>query len=110
MILTNSPPSPARTESRSAIQREGPPRRFNEFVQVFAVEQTNTPVSSIYVCGQMSGEVSVSPEALYWSVPNATNAPSERPEALVLRRGAGGGGCGGGGGWLSRGGRKSRLT
>jgi hypothetical protein len=71
---------------RVAIQRDGLPRRFNEFVQVFAVEQTNPPVSSIYVCGQMSGEVSVSPEALYWSVPNATNAPAERPEALVLRR------------------------
>jgi len=71
---------------RVAIQRDGPPRRFNEFVQVYTVEQTNTPVSSIYVCGQIMGEVSVSPEALYWSVPNGTNAPAERPEALVLRR------------------------
>jgi hypothetical protein len=74
---------------RVAIQRDGPPRRFNEFVQVYSMEQTNTPVSSIYVCGQMGGEISLSPEALYWSVPNvanATNAPAERPEALVLRR------------------------
>jgi hypothetical protein len=71
---------------RVAIQRDGPPRRFNEFVHVYTVEQTNTPVSSIYVCGQIMGEVSLSPEALYWSVPNATNAPAERPEALVLRR------------------------
>jgi hypothetical protein len=74
---------------RVAVQRDGPPRRFNEFVQVYSIEQTNTPVSSIYVCGQMGGEISLSPEALYWSVPNATNAtnaPAERPEALVLRR------------------------
>jgi hypothetical protein len=71
---------------RVAIQREGPPRRFNEFVQVYTVEQTNSPVSSIYVYGQIMGEVSLSPEALYWSIPDATNAPAERPEALVLRR------------------------
>jgi hypothetical protein len=74
---------------RVAVQRDGPPRRFNEFVQVYSIQQTNTPVSSIYVCGQMGGEISLSPEALYWSVPNATNAtnaPAERPEALVLRR------------------------
>jgi hypothetical protein len=32
------------------------------------------------------GEVSLSPEALYWSVTDATNAPAERPEALALRR------------------------
>ena len=71
---------------RVAIQRDGPPRRFNEFVQVYTAEQTNTPVSSIYVYGQIMGEVSLSPEALYWSVPATTNAPAERPEALVLRR------------------------
>jgi hypothetical protein len=71
---------------RVAIQREGPPRRFNEFVQVYTAEQTNTPVSSIYVYGQIMGEVSLSQEALYWSVSGATNTPAERPEALVLRR------------------------
>jgi hypothetical protein len=71
---------------RVAIKRDGPPRRFNEFVQIYTVEQTNTPVSSIYVYGQIMGEVSLSPEALYWSVPDATNTPAERPEALVVRR------------------------
>ena len=74
---------------RITIQRDGPPRRFNEFVQVYAAEQTNTPVFGIYLYGQIMGEVSLSPEALYWSVPNTTNttnAPAERPEALVLRR------------------------
>ncbi len=68
------------------IQREGPPRRFSEFVHVYAAEQTNAPVSSLYLYGQVMGEVSLSPEALYWSVADATNAPTERPEAQVLRR------------------------
>jgi hypothetical protein len=71
---------------RVVIQREGPPRRFSEFVQVYTAGQTNTPVASIYLYGQIMGEVSLSPEALYWSVPAATNTPAERPEALVLRR------------------------
>jgi hypothetical protein len=72
---------------RIAMQRDGSPRRFNEYVHVYADGQTNTPVSSIYLYGQIMGEVSLSPEALYWSVPNnTTNVPADRPEALVLRR------------------------
>ena len=68
------------------IQRDGPPRRFNEFVQVYTAEQTNTPVSSIYLYGQIMGEVSLSPEALYWSITDATNTPAERPEAQITQR------------------------
>jgi len=71
---------------RVAIQRDGPPRRFNEFIQVYAAEQTNSPVSSIYVYGQIMGEISLSPEALYWSVTDAAETGAERPEAMVLRR------------------------
>jgi len=74
---------------RITIQRDGPPRRFNEFVQVYTAGQTNTPAFGIYLYGQIMGEVSLSPESLYWSVPNTTNTtntPAERPEALVLRR------------------------
>ena len=66
---------------RVAIQREGPPRRFNEYVHVYTAEQTNAPASSIYVYGQMMGEVSLSPEALYWSVTDAAKTAEERPEA-----------------------------
>jgi hypothetical protein len=73
---------------RVTIQRDGSPRRFNEFVQVYTADQTNTPVSTIYLYGQIMGEVSLSPEALYWSVPNTTttNTPAERPEAQVTQR------------------------
>jgi hypothetical protein len=73
---------------RVTIQREGSPRRFNEFVQVYTAEQTNTPVSNIYIYGQIMGEVSLSPEALYWSIPitTTTNTPAERPEAQITQR------------------------
>jgi len=71
---------------RVAVQREGPPRRFSEFVHVYSAEQTNTPVASIYVYGQIMGEVALSPEALYWSITDTPKTSAERPEALVLRR------------------------
>jgi hypothetical protein len=71
---------------RVAIHREGPPRRFNEFVQIYTAEQTNTPVSSIYVYGQIMGEVSLSPEALYWSITDAAKPAAERPEAQITQR------------------------
>ena len=71
---------------RVTIQREGPPRRFYEFVHIYAANQTNTPVSSIYVFGELAGQVSLSPEALYWSVPDTANSAAERPEALPVRR------------------------
>jgi hypothetical protein len=70
---------------RVAIQRKGAPGRFNEYVHVYAADQTNSPVSSIYIYGQVKGEISVTPEALYWSITDSTNT-TDRPEAMVLRR------------------------
>jgi hypothetical protein len=71
---------------RVTIQREGPPRHFNEFVHIYTAEQTNTPASSIYLYGEIMGEVSLSPDALYWSITDATNTPPAGSEALALRR------------------------
>jgi hypothetical protein len=71
---------------RIVIQRDGPPRRFNEYVHLYAADQTNGPASSIYLYGLVMGEVSVSPEALYWSVTGAAQTPTERPEAMAMRR------------------------
>ena len=71
---------------RVAIQRQGSPRHFNEYVYIYAATQTNAPVASIYVYGQIMGEVSLSPEALYWRVTDATKTASDRPEAPAARR------------------------
>lgn len=71
---------------RIVIQRDGPARRFNEFVMVYAGDQTNTPVSSIYLYGQFMGEVTLSPEALYWSVPGASKVAANSPESMTTRR------------------------
>ena len=79
-------PADASARIRVTIQREGPPRRFSEFVQVFVAGQTNAPVVSIFVHGQIQGEVVLNPEALYWSVPEAGKPVAERPEALAVQR------------------------
>jgi len=71
---------------RVTIHREGSPRRFNEFVHIYTADQTNTPASSIGLYGQIMGELSLSPEALYWNISGVTNPPASRPEELVLRR------------------------
>lgn len=71
---------------RVAIQRDGPPRRFNEYVHVFAAEQTSTPIASIYLYGHVMGEVALSPEALYWSITDAAKTPLEGSEELITRR------------------------
>ncbi len=86
----------ANARIRIAIKRDGSPRRFNEYVHVFALDQPNVPVATIYLYGQIRGAVSVSPEALYWSVTTPVQTPAgvttiaqtsaERPEAQVLRR------------------------
>ena len=82
---TNADQTTARI--RVAIRREGPPRRFNEYVHVYSADQTNNiPVSSIYLYGEVMGEVSLTPEALYWSITGATNTSAEGPEAQSTRR------------------------
>jgi hypothetical protein len=71
---------------RVDIQRDGPPRRYNEFIQVYAVGQPDSPVSTIYLYGLIMGEVSISPEVLYWSVIDPEKVKAERPEAMITRR------------------------
>ena len=71
---------------RVAVTREGTPRRFNEYVHIYVSGQTNIPAASIYIYGQVLGEVTVVPEALYWSITDSGKSNSDRPEALVMRR------------------------
>lgn len=85
-VEASAKPDSATASIRVAIEREGAPRRFNEYVHVYAVGQTNMPVASIYVYGQIMGEISLVPEALYWSVTDATKVTETRAEAMVVRR------------------------
>ena len=77
---------PGTARLRVVIQRDGQPRRFHEFVHVYATGQTNVPVSIISLPGQFVGELSVSPESLYWSVTHDATVAADRPEARATRR------------------------
>ena len=71
---------------RVGIKRDGPPRRFNESIQVYSADKTNGPVTTIFLYGQVLGEVTLSPEVLYWSLTGAAQKAAERPEGMITRR------------------------
>ena len=81
-----APASESAARIRIVVRRDGPPRRFNEYVQIYAQGETNAPASSLYVYGQMLGELSVSPEALYWNVNAQGNSATGTAEASNIRR------------------------
>lgn len=71
---------------RVAIKREGLPRRFNEYVHIHAADQTNGPVASVFLYGEVAGEVSLNPEALYWSITGAAKTGTEPAPAPITQR------------------------
>ena len=80
------PTNAAISRLRVVVQREGSPRRFNEWIHLYSATETNTPATSLYLYGQMLGEVSLEPEALYWSIDSTAQTPAANPEAQSLRR------------------------
>jgi hypothetical protein len=77
---------PSSATIRVEVTRDGSPRRFNEYVHIYAEGETNTPVSSIYVYGQVSGEITMTPEAFYWSITDTSKTPADRTDAMITRR------------------------
>jgi hypothetical protein len=53
---------------RVEVQGVGAPRRFNEFIHVFAEGQTETPIANVSVFGEIKGELTVSPAKLFWAL------------------------------------------
>ena len=68
------------------VKRDGTPRRFNEYVHVYTSDASNAPASSLYLYGEIAGEVSVAPEALYWSITDAAKTAADRPDDAIIRR------------------------
>jgi hypothetical protein len=62
------------------------PRRFNEYVHIHAADQTNGPVASVFLYGEVAGEVSLNPEALYWSITGAAKTGTEPAPAPITQR------------------------
>ena len=80
--------SPEATNARIhvIIQRDGPPHRFNEYVRIYTASQSNSPASSIYLYGEVLGEVSLTPESLYWSVTDTGKPGAEHPQTQATQR------------------------
>ena len=70
---------------RVSLERSGQPRRFNEYVHVYTSGQSNAPASSLYIYGEIAGQVSLTPEALYWSINDVGQTPAQRPESLLTQ-------------------------
>ena len=76
------------TTARIQVEVRGgdTPRRFNEFISVYAGASTDTPVARIFVSGRVQSELTVSPEKLFWSITDPAKAITALPEVLVTRR------------------------
>jgi hypothetical protein len=84
-IVPGDPTNNTSARIRVSLDRYGSPRRFNEYVHVYTAGQSNSPVSSVYIYGEIAGEVSLTPEALYWSITDAAKTAAERPAALITQ-------------------------
>jgi hypothetical protein len=84
--LEPNPKDSSSARIRIVVKRDGPPRRFNEQVHVFAAGKSGVPVSNLFLYGQMMGEVSVTPDSLYWSINDSAQPAATRTESQVVRR------------------------
>jgi hypothetical protein len=67
------------------IKGEGRPRILNDNVKVF-IEGVTQPVATVAIVGQLLGDVSVSPEQLYWPITDPSRVPPANVEAQTIRR------------------------
>lgn len=79
-------PEDSKAAIKVIITREGAPRRFHEYVHVYGEGQTNGPISSLYMYGQITGEVSFTPESMYWSITDAIKNQPAASETYFTRR------------------------
>jgi hypothetical protein len=70
---------------RVTIKRDGVARHFNEYVRVYTADQSNSPAASLYLYGEVMGEVSLTPEALYWSITAAANPAVPIAQHVIIR-------------------------
>jgi len=67
------------------VTAEGRPRMLNDNVKVF-IEGVTQPVATVMIVGQLLGDVSVSPEQLYWPITDPSKVPPANAEAQITRR------------------------
>ena len=67
------------------VTGKGAPRRFGDQVKLF-VEGSQQPAATIFVAGRLVGDVSVTPEVLYWGIQDPEHWPGSYPETMTTRR------------------------
>lgn len=67
-------------------EAEGTPRRLNDLVRIYVEGAALQPALSVTVFGRLIGDVTLTPEQLYWGVPDPSRWQGERTEALTTRR------------------------
>jgi len=84
-IDPSAKPEDSSVKVRLEIAPDGLPRHFYENVQVYTTE-TNIPITTLWVQGQLRGDLAMTPEVLYWNINDPDKAKAEHPEAMVTRR------------------------
>jgi len=67
------------------VEGEGRPRLINDNVKVF-IEGVTEPAATVTIIGQLLGDVSVSPQQLYWPITEPSRIPAASREAQTMRR------------------------
>lgn len=67
------------------VNGQGAPRRLAEWVRVYADEAT-APTLHISLYGRLIGDITLTPEALFWGIPNVENWPGPQPDLMTTRR------------------------
>ena len=67
------------------VEGEGTPRMLSENVKVF-LDGITQPATTISINGRLLGDVTVSPEQLYWPVTDASHTPPPNADAQAVRR------------------------
>lgn len=67
------------------VEGEGTPRMLSENVKVF-LDGITQPATTITINGRLLGDVTVSPEQLYWPITDPSRAPAANADAQTIRR------------------------
>jgi hypothetical protein len=67
------------------VTGKGASRRFGDQVKLF-VDGAEQPAATVFVVGRLMGEITVTPEALYWGVQDPEKWPGSFPEMMTTRK------------------------
>lgn len=67
------------------VDGQGAPRRLSEWVRLYA-DEASSPTLHISLYGRLIGDITLTPEALFWGIPYVENWPGPQPDLMTTRR------------------------